>query len=73
MSDHKLVVVETILNRNSEAPDCISQCDSFTPLNFFSEDTNWTAINNELLDIQWNTVTDNMNSQQIMDLIHLSF
>lgn len=70
ISDHRLVVVETILDRKSELLDRKDHRDLFTQLNFFSEDTKWEAINDDLLVIQWDTAMDNKNSQQMFHWIH---
>lgn len=54
MSDHKLIMIETILDSKSQIFDCVGRCVSFTSQHFFSENTNWKTINDELVEIQWN-------------------
>ncbi|KAK3860533.1 hypothetical protein Pcinc_033423, partial [Petrolisthes cinctipes] len=65
MSDHRLLVVETTLEYWPTKDAESSKCLFFSTLNFFSDNTDWSSINNAVADINWNKELRNMTTTEM--------
>ena len=61
LSDHRLIIGRTTLNYAKNDEKMTTFGNSFRTLNFYSENVNWVAINEELSKISWNTVIKSAN------------
>ena len=71
VSSHKLIVCQTLLslqNHESELIDNSTQQHIFDKFNFFSEIVDWDKMNEDFLDVDWETLFQNMDVSQMADM-----
>ena len=61
LSDHRLIIGHSTLKYTKNSEKITTFGNSFRTLNFYSENVNWIAINEELSKISWNTVIKSVN------------
>ncbi|KAK3881146.1 hypothetical protein Pcinc_014394 [Petrolisthes cinctipes] len=69
MSDHKLLIVETTLEYRPMIEINGSGCSSFSTMNFFSENMDWTSMNNAITIVNWNQELKDMTTIEMYDFI----
>ena len=71
LSDHDIIECRTtycIMSSDGEKPECMEDSDiGFDNLNFFSEDTDWISIENELYQHNWELEFRSCSSEQMLE------
>ncbi|XP_076039464.1 uncharacterized protein LOC143024537 [Oratosquilla oratoria] len=68
LSDHKLVIVETMLGDIGTGNN-IRKLESFAALNFFHSKVDWNAVNKEIANINWNSELENKSINMMVEYI----
>ena len=70
MSDHKLVVIDTSLEYKDMDTQVRRECDGLDSLNFFHKRIDWTVINNDLTNVNWQQVLTDKTVDEMNQELH---